>query len=49
MDIVPKLKAAHPTKAQKELITMAASQWSQLDEDSKKVFIVPFSLNFECL
>jgi hypothetical protein len=44
MDILPKLKAAHPNKIQKELITMAASQWSQLDEESKKVSPVPFSL-----
>jgi plasmid maintenance system killer protein len=36
-DMVPKLKIAHPNKIHKELMSMAANQWSNLDDDSKKV------------
>jgi hypothetical protein len=42
MDILPKLKASNPTLVQKELMSMAASQWSQLDDDAKKVLYLSF-------
>jgi hypothetical protein len=51
MDALPKLKALHPTLVQKELMSMAASQWSHLDDDSKKVLsqFVLFLIDFRLL
>lgn len=40
MDVLPKLKSQFPDKIQKELMTMAANQWSHLDDDSKKVILL---------
>mmetsp|Transcript_23413 Transcript_23413/g.24056 ORF Transcript_23413/g.24056 Transcript_23413/m.24056 type:complete len:198 (+) Transcript_23413:64-657(+) len=37
-NILPKLKLANPTLAQKELMTLAARSWSQIDDETKKEF-----------